>query len=201
MRTSAAPATKHVACVLLAAGGSHRLGTPKQLLRRRTRPLLMHAIDAARAALPASPIIVVLGAGALRLRPVVRRAARGATAITNPHWADGLATSLQTGLAAVPRGTTAILFTLVDQPQVDAHALRRLLNAWQRRHGAPAAASYADRPGVPAVLPRRYWSGIRALTGDQGARALLRGDLVPTLVAMPEAALDIDTPADLAKLR
>jgi molybdenum cofactor cytidylyltransferase len=190
-----------VACVLLAAGGSRRLGTPKQLVRRGTRSLLAHALAAARAALPASPIIVVLGAEALRLRPVVTRAACHARVVTNPRWAEGLATSLQAGLAAVPATAPAALIVLVDQPDVGERALRRLVSAWRRRAGQPAAAYYGGHTGVPAILPRRFWPDLRELEGDSGARALLRGAAVVTRVAMPEAVLDIDTPADVARLR
>jgi len=88
---------------------------------------------------------------------------------------------------------------LVDQPRVDAAALHRLLVAWRRRPGVPAAARYAGRAGVPAMLPRRHWRAARALRGDEGARSLLRGVQV-TLVDMPEAALDVDTPEDLLML-
>jgi molybdenum cofactor cytidylyltransferase len=110
-----------------------------------------------------------------------------------------MATSLRAGLAAVPRGAQAALVLLVDQPRVDAAALRHLVAAWLRRPGLPAAARYAGRMGVPAVLPRRYWRALRALDGDEGARFLLR-DARVTSVDMPEAALDVDTPADLLAL-
>jgi molybdenum cofactor cytidylyltransferase len=145
-------------------------------------------------------VIVVLGAEALRLRLAVRRAAPRVTIVYNRHWADGLASSLNAGLAAVPKATRSILVTLVDQPNVDKRALLRLLHAWGRRPGVAAAAQYAGRPGVPAVLPRRYWRAIRELRGDAGARALLRGRAI-TIVDMPEAELDIDTRADVAQLK
>jgi CTP:molybdopterin cytidylyltransferase MocA len=112
-----------------------------------------------------------------------------------------MATSLRAGLAAAPRTAKAVLVMLVDQPQVDARAIKRLLTAWRRRPGVPAAARYDARVGVPAVLPRKNWRNLKALRGDQGARALLRSREALTLVDMPEAALDIDTPADAEKLR
>ena len=186
-----------LACVLLAAGGSRRLGHPKQLLRRQGRPLLLHAMDAARAAAPGAPLIVVLGANRIRLRLVLRRAASKALVVVNPRWAEGLASSLRAGLDSVPPNTRAILVQLVDQPRVGADALRALLNAWRRHPGAPAAARYDNRAGVPAVLPRGAWRSVRALRGDSGARALLRDSRALTLVDMPQAAVDLDTPEDV----
>ena len=201
MTRSAPTAPPRVAGVLLAAGGSRRLGFPKQLARWRSRPLLAHALDALKGALPDGPLVVVLGARALRLRAVIRRTVPTPTVVTNARWADGLGTSLRAGIAAVPRGTRAILVALVDQPKVDAEALRRLLRAWRRKPGVPAAARYDGRAGVPAVLPRSSWRAARSLTGDSGARGLLRAAGASlTLVDMPEAELDIDTAADLERL-
>jgi CTP:molybdopterin cytidylyltransferase MocA len=199
MAASASIDRKRLACIVLAAGGSRRLGYPKQLLRRRTRPLLAHALRAARGALPHSPLIVVLGAHAQRLRLVVRRTGAEALAAYNAQWADGLASSLNCGLDAVPAQTAAILVMLVDQPNVGRDALLRLLTAWRRQPGRVAAALSAGHPGVPAVLPRRSWRAIRGLRGEAGARALLRSAAI-TAVPMPEAALDIDTAADATEI-
>jgi molybdenum cofactor cytidylyltransferase len=192
-------ANDDLACVLLAAGGSRRFGTAKQLARYRGRTLLAHAVEAARRALPRAPLVVVVGADALRLMLVVRRMHRNARVVVNQSWAQGMATSLRAGVAAVPPGARAALVLLVDQPRVDAAALRRLIAAWRRRPEAPAAARYAGQTGVPAILPRRGWRALRALTGDEGARRLLRDGRV-TLVELPEAAFDVDTPADLLAL-
>ena len=199
--TRSAPRANDLACVLLAAGGSRRLGAAKQLIRYRARPLLAHAVAAARGALPYAPLIVVVGSDALRLKLVLRRTSSGARIVTNPRWRDGMASSLCSGLHAVPRAARAALVMLVDQPRVDAAALRRLVTAWRRRPGVPAAARYDQRVGVPAILPRRHWRVLKDLQGDQGARALLRGRAAAAPVDMPEAALDIDTPADLLELR
>ena len=73
-----------------------------------------------------------------------------------------MATSLRAGLAAVPRTVRAALVLLVDQPRVDAAALARLVAAWRRRPGMPAAARYDGRIGVPAMLPRRRWRALKS---------------------------------------
>jgi hypothetical protein len=90
-------------------------------------------------------LIVVVGAEALRLMLVVRRMQCRARIVANPGWKRGIATSLRAGLGAVPRRAQAALVMLVDQPRIDAAALQRLVAAWRRRPGVPAAARYAGR--------------------------------------------------------
>lgn len=186
--------------VVLAAGASRRLGEPKQLLRMRGRPLLLHAVHAAHA-VTGPRIVVVLGAHALRLRAMLARQRTGVQVAYNRDWAAGMAGSMRRGLAALPRGAQAALLMLSDQPHIRPRSLARLVRAWRRHPGRAAAAFYLGAAGAPAILPRSAFSRARALSGDTGARALLRGaNGAPTLVAMPEAAFDIDTPADRGRL-
>ena len=187
--------------MLLAAGGSRRLGTPKQLVRYRGKTLLQIALERARAALPHAPIVVVVGAHALRLRRLVRRAVPGAACLANPRWEQGLASSLNAGIEVLPPDTKGVLVLLVDQPHVSARALGRLVAAWRRRPNIVAAAEYFGRVGAPAILPRSHWPALRTLDGDSGARAMLRTAAQISRIAMPEAALDVDTPDDLRRLR
>lgn len=188
-----------VTCVILAAGGSSRLGRGKQLVRHRGRALLRRAVDAAERT-TARPPVVVVGADGLRLRALLRRSHPRCIVVTNAQWREGLGSSLGTGLRAVPANTDAVLFMLTDQPFVDAAALTRLLGAWQRRPARPAAARYSGRVGVPAVIPRRLCRALRNLRGDAGARGLLQSAAALTVVDMPEAAFDVDLPADLERL-
>jgi molybdenum cofactor cytidylyltransferase len=191
--------TGTVTPVILAAGGSSRLGTPKQLVRHRGRALLRRAADAAARA-TARPPVVVVGADALRLRALLRRSHPGCIVVANSKWPQGMAGSVTIGLRAVPRDAKAVLFLLTDQPYVDAAALGRLLRAWSTRPGLPAAARYAGRLGVPAVIPRRLLRSLRGLRGDTGARHLLAASTRLTVVELPEAAFDVDLPEDLARL-
>ncbi|MDE0003807.1 MAG: nucleotidyltransferase family protein [Rhodospirillaceae bacterium] len=186
--------------LVLAAGGSRRLGTPKQLLRIRGRTLLSRIINAAEAVTPGR-VVVVLGADALRMRSLIRRHHPRAHSVDNSRWAQGMAGSLQVGLAVLPTRATAALLLLSDQPAVGEVSLHRLIRAWRRRPGRAAAAAYAGVVGVPAILPRTLWRDARRLSGDEGARKLLRMEEMPATAAhMPEAAWDIDTPEDLQRL-
>ena len=185
----------------MAAGGSRRLGTPKQLLRIRGRTLLSRVVHAAEAVTPGR-VVVVIGADALRMRSLIRRHHRGTHSVDNSRWAEGMAGSLQVGLSVLPPRASAVLLLLSDQPAVGEASLRRLICAWRRRPGKAAAAAYAGVVGVPAILPRTLWKEARRLRGDEGARKLLRIEEMPaTAVHMPEAAWDIDTPEDSQRLQ
>lgn len=162
--------------------------------------MLQRAVDAAVEA-TAHPPIVVLGSGALRLRAMLRHVGHECVVVENSEWRSGLASSMRAGLEALPSHTEAVLFMLTDQPLVDAACLRRLISAWSRRPAVPAAAGYAGKVGVPAILPRRWWAALREQTGDTGARSVLQAVSRLTIVEMPEAAADVDTPADLERLR
>lgn len=201
MVTATRTASARVTAVVLAAGGSSRLGRPKQLARRGARTLLERAVEAAAAA-TGRRVVVVVGAEGRRLRALLARAhpAGAVDVVHHPGWRSGLAGSLRRGLSAVPADARAVLFVLSDQPLVDAASLERLIAAWRRRPGHAAAARYSGRLGVPAILPRRAFAALRTLAGDEGARKVLAGDPGVTAVEMPEAAFDVDTPADLARL-
>ena len=199
MKRFSGASARHLWSLVLAAGGSRRLGAPKQLVRFGGRTLLSRAVTAAEAVTPGR-VVVVLGAEALRLRLLLRSRHPLARTIDNPAWAEGMSGSLQTGLSVLPPRAAAALLLLCDQPAVGEASLRRLVRAWRRRPGKAAAAAYGDTVGVPAILPRALWMEARRLRGDAGARGLLRMDqTVATAVEMPEAEWDIDRPADLER--
>jgi molybdenum cofactor cytidylyltransferase len=189
-----------IGTLLLAAGGSARLGTPKQLVRIGGRALVRGAAEAALS-LRAGPVVVVLGAFAELVWPQL--ADLPLRVVENPGWAEGMGASIRVGVAALEEqgDPDAVLITLADQPRVDGAALDRLVHAF-RAGGADAVASgYGGVVGAPALFGRPWIPGLRALRGDQGALSLLRADPVAVrVVELPEAADDVDTPADLARL-
>lgn len=198
-RKPAAPATFRFGAVILAAGASTRMGTPKQLLALEGKPLLVRAVEAALAS-PAWPVVVVLGANAEAIRPVLARLPVLVT--ENPAWAEGMAASIRAGITTLRQFSRALdgaLFALCDQPAFSADTIAQLV-ATQRMSGRSiVAANYAGRNGAPALFLREHFATLAALTGEEGARALLNGD--PGRVAiinLPQLALDLDTPADFA---
>ncbi|MBP0458467.1 nucleotidyltransferase family protein [Streptomyces montanisoli] len=207
-----------VAGLLLAAGGGRRLGgRPKALLPHRGRPLVEHALRVLREA-GCGPLHVVLGAAADEVRE--QADLTGCTPVDNPRWAEGMGTSLRTGLASLGAGRGApgtdesadgrtdgpgaALVLLVDQPGIGARAVARVAAAYGGSTGVLASATYGGDRGHPVLLGAGHWDGVAAdAVGDRGARGYLRAHRAEiTLVECGDVAepYDIDTPEDLARL-
>ena len=152
--------------LLLAAGGGRRLGRPKALVAG----WLAGAVDALS---PCDRVVVVLGAAAEEARRLLDD--RDVTVVVNPDWAEGMGSSLHTGLAHVAHGdATRCLLHLVDLPDVGRRVVERVLDR-PDEPGVLARATYDGRPGHPVLLGRDHWTGVlTTVTGDEGARAYLR---------------------------
>ncbi|MBL8201203.1 MAG: nucleotidyltransferase family protein [Chromatiales bacterium] len=190
-----------LAGLLLAAGGATRFGSPKVLATYRGEPLVRRAVQLLVPRCPAG-VRVVVGAAAAGVRGALasEAASGGVALVDNPDWARGLSTSLVKGVAALPPGADAVLILLCDQPAITGDDLDGLIAAWQVEPALIAAAGFSDRLGPPVIIPREFWPQLAALRGDQGARSLLEWHAEHTTVVMPHAALDVDTPEDLARL-
>jgi molybdenum cofactor cytidylyltransferase len=197
--------------VILAAGSSSRLGQPKQLLLYENRPLVTRAAEAALAA-GASPVIVVLGAHAEKIRTAL--AGLPILIVENPAWSEGMASSLRSGLAALESASPdnpatsgpvpgAVLLALCDQPHFSASSIERLTSALTSTPGATIAATQHSSAGggVPAIFARTHFPALHALRGPEGARRIIAANTATTaLVDLPELAFDIDIPADWQRL-
>jgi molybdenum cofactor cytidylyltransferase len=185
--------------ILLAAGGSRRFGSPKQLARIDGESLLRRMARVALASAPAG-CVVVLGARATRLA----RELEGLPLeiVVNRRWRLGISGSLAAGLAALPPGAPGALVLLADQASIGPAELELLCAAWRREPRSIAATRAEGVLGPPAVLPRRLFRQLRRLRGDHGARNLLR-DPCRRVVALelPRGAAGIDRPADLERVK
>lgn len=190
-----------VAGVILAAGTASRLGGGKQLLSLAGRPVLAHVLDRARRA-PLDPLLVILGAGADAIAAVVDL--RGTTVVHNPDFAAGQSTSVRAAVQALSTDVDAALFLLGDQPGVDPAAITRIVEAF-RETGAPIVQPrYAEGRGNPVLIARSLFPALLELTGDTGARPLIKQHAeVVHLVDLRELPRpdDIDTPEDYARVR
>jgi CTP:molybdopterin cytidylyltransferase MocA len=155
---------------------------------------------AARIALDCCPagVMVVTGGHADRVERALRGLPVGVA--WNCEWRSGMAGSLRHGLVSLGSRPAAVLILLSDQPAVSSGDLRRLATAWRSRPYHVAAARYGTIVGVPAVFPRRYWSELRRLRGERGARQVIAAASGVSLVEMPSAAFDVDRPGDLPRV-
>ncbi len=194
-----------VAAVVLAAGAGRRFRAPKQLARWRGKPLLLHVLDALRGARVCC-VRVVIGAYADRVRPVVEAWADTQRlpwsdwdVVLNPHWREGLSTSVRAGLASLT-SVDAALFPLADQPRVTADLLNTLIAVYEHERSPIVAPRYNGRPGAPVLFDACLFPALNALRGDVGGRALIRDHpRWVTWVDWPDASAgwDVDVPQDL----
>ena len=185
--------------VVLAAGGSRRMGRPKQLLLRDGEPLVRRVARLAAATLPRR-LVLVTGAH----REVVTDTVRGLNCdcIHNPGWDSGLASSLRIAAEALSDRDGSVLVLGCDQPALEAVHLASLLSGARDAASGCAATVHADGAGIPAVVPGAWLHAV-SLVGDRGFGSRLRA--LPTasllLLQAPELGIDLDTAADVAQAR
>lgn len=166
--------------LLLAAGSSTRLGSPKQLVRFQGEELLHRA---ARIAREVGPTTVVIRTGACAMHDTLRDL--DVSVVENAEADEGMASSIRAALRVT---TGDVLIMLCDQPHVTAEHLRELAK------GPLAATGYADTVGVPAYFPAKFRDELMALRGDVGAKRVIeshRDELV--VIPFEAAAVDVDT--------
>ncbi|HEV2872082.1 MAG TPA: nucleotidyltransferase family protein [Actinomycetota bacterium] len=186
--------------VVLAAGGSTRMGRPKQLAELDGRPLLAHVLAAVDDA-PLDRVVVALGGAA---DAVLDRVELGrAEPLVVEGWAAGMGHVLASALARAGGDWEAVVVLLGDQPLVPGRAVARVVEAWRAGAGPMVTATYDGRPGHPTLFDRRLLPDLLRLTGDTGARDLLAAH--PDRVHRVEVGdlasdADIDVEADLERV-
>jgi molybdenum cofactor cytidylyltransferase len=183
--------TEAVAGLVLAAGGSRRLGRPKQLLPYGPATLLDHTLGTARAC-GFEQLLCVLGGASEGVRRGVDL--RGVEVVVNVAYGSGCSSSIAAALTAVDPRIDVLVLLLGDQPGVRPETVRALLAG---RGDAPlAACRYEDGRGHPLAFARSAFGDLAALHGDKGVWRLMdRSDVVEVDVpgAIPR---DVDTWAD-----
>jgi molybdenum cofactor cytidylyltransferase len=192
-------AAKNIGIILLAAGGSVRLGHPKQLLKFGDRTLLEYCIEAALAS-RAKPVVVVLGANADQLQQEINT--EKVQVVMNQNWEEGMASSIRCGVSAFDDIVEGIILMVCDQPYVSADLLNELIETHQKSGKQIVACSYGNTFGPPVFFHRSLFGELLQLKGDVGARNIVKqhSDLVET-IPFVKGIVDIDTEADYSKLK
>jgi len=161
-----------LAAVILSAGESRRMGSPKALLPYHDQTFLEHLLD-----ITTHPKIacqrVVLGAGAEEI--IQRTGVERAKTVLNPDWREGQLSSIQCALRALaPQSPDGILLCLVDQPLITSALVQSLIEAFYRSGKAVVLPVYRGRRGHPVIFSRRLFDELLAAPLDKGAREVVR---------------------------
>ena len=194
-----------IGAIILAAGASTRLGSPKQTIVYEGKTLLQHAADAAQGA-GCKPVIIVLGAHADAVQShLAHFRAIAAIIVYNNHWQQGMGTSIVAGVTALLEAEPTIAAAIIlvcDQPFANAALLHHLIAQYNQTGKGIAASTYAGTIGVPALFDRKYFDALMQLSGDEGAKKiLLQHEEDVTLVPFEKGVIDIDTIKDVEKFR
>lgn len=179
--------------LVLGAGGSRRLGRPKQLLPYGEKTLLGHVLDTARAC-PFDQLIVALGGAADGVRERVDLS--GADVVVNESFGTGCSSSIAAALAAIDERAEHLVLMLGDMPGVTVETVAAVVAA---PPDAPlAVCRYDDQRGHPFRVHRRMFEELSNLHGDKGVWRLLdaRADDVVEIPIAGPVPLDVDTPED-----
>lgn len=189
-----------IAIALLAAGGSRRMGFPKQLLDFQGKKLIQIVAEHLLAC-RCHPTVVVLGASTAEIVPYLE--GYELSVIQNLDWPSGMAGSIRCGVEFVDNmfpDVQQLMLALVDQPYVEAEHYYALVEAAEEHPDQVVAAYYGGQVGAPMVFPRAYFPMLLRLGGDQGARGMVRALPAEAVVKLPlpQAGVDWDEPGDVA---
>lgn len=186
-----------VGLIILAAGASTRLGTPKQLLVYEGRSLLFHAAKTAVASV-CEPVVIVLGAYAELLKQEVQDLP--VQVVENPNWQRGMGASISTGIKEInpfSNNIEAVVLMLCDQPFVSVNIINNLVEIYQKNHHFIVASEYQGTLGVPALFSSDLFRELLNLKSAGGAKTIMNKYSREVYgVAFASGAIDIDTPRD-----
>lgn len=193
-RPALSPRADEFVCgLVLAAGGSRRLGRPKQLLSYRGGTLLGHVVDVARAC-EFDQLVVAVGGHAAAVRATVDF--HGAAVVVNEAFGEGCSSSIAVALATIDPRCEVLVLLLGDQPGVTPATVDTLLAG---RNDAPlAVCRYDDGRGHPLAFARSVFGALESLHGDKGVWKLLdrRAEDVAEVPVAGRIPRDVDTDAD-----
>ncbi|OPX83731.1 MAG: Nicotine blue oxidoreductase [Pelotomaculum sp. PtaB.Bin104] len=188
-----------ITAVILAAGEASRMGVPKQLLSYQGRPLITHVVyNLLRSQV--DEVVVVLGSRAEQVLEVLTGCP--VKVVLNCAFATGQSSSLKAGLAVLDHSTQAVLFALGDQPLVDTRTINLVLKRYQSARGI-IAPYFMGKRGNPVLFDRFFFTEISSLSGDVGAREIIRRhpeSLVKVDVTDRGVVIDVDTWEDYRTL-
>jgi molybdenum cofactor cytidylyltransferase len=187
-----------ITAVVLAAGASTRMGRPKQLLELDGKPMLQHTVNLVAARF--EEVVVVLGHEADAIEAALQ-VPQGMRLVRNPEYRSGQASSVKVGIAAVAAESEAAAVFLGDQPGMSDGLVEEVVEAYRSSTARVVRPGTRDAPGHPVLVRRESFQRWSLLTGDEGARGLMRGEEVHFVATSTPLPDDVDTPEDYERLR
>ena len=185
--------------VILAAGGSERLGTPKQLLEWDGKPFILQVVRTAQDA-GLSPIIVLTGEDHQAITDILR--GYPVQVVHNRSWRAGQSTTMKMGIGTLPKAVDSVVFLLSDQPQVSPVLIRALIELRAVSRKPIIGPMAAEKRSNPVLFGRETFNHLRQVTGDMGGRSLFNQFSVEWVPWMDSRInLDVDHPGDEEILR
>lgn len=182
--------------VILAAGRSSRLGRPKQLLDLAGEPLLRHIVRNALSS-NLSDVVLVLGHQAPEIASAIGE--WGQRLVINPVYDEGQSTSLRVGLGALDPASSAVMFLLGDQPQVNPTIINAVIERFLECGAPIVMPTYGGVPANPVLFSSEFFPELLTVSGDEGARAIVKHHCVRVshiAVSDGPPPQDVDTEAD-----
>lgn len=190
----------HVAAIVLAAGGSSRLGEPKQLLVIEGETLVHSAVRVAQEG-GCELVCVVTGEAHEQVAQAVSDL--DPIVVRNRTWTRGIGSSIRLGVQQLAvRDVSAIILLACDQPALGVDIICAIIARHEETGQAIIASRYAGTLGIPALFDRSCFEELQSLADDRGAKALIEADAARVaLIEFPKGALDLDSPADVQTWR
>ena len=187
------------AAIVLAAGGSSRFGSPKQLARWRGQTFIEQVVDVALAS-KADPIIVVLGAEHDQCQSLLKN--KPIKIVVNQRWAEGQSTSMQAGLAALPAEVSCTLFLLIDLPGITPDIINAIIERYRQTRAPLVWPEFAGQRGHPVLFDRSLFAELNQISGDTGGKPVLKAHQAQAeqvIVTTPTIIQDFDHPEQLTQ--
>lgn len=187
-----------IAGLLLAAGRSSRFGADKLCAKLNGKAVIRWSAEALSAA---DVVYVVIPPGADAITQALSRL--DVSFVVNLARAEGMASSIRAGVAALPSDVDAVIIALADQPLVSKDVIRALGERWRMGDVPAVAPQYRDGRGHPVLFGRECFAQLETLRGDVGARSVLEalGERVARVSVDADMPVDVDTPEALLALQ
>ena len=182
--------------IILAAGGSVRMGTAKMLLPYRGMTIIEKVIENVMKA-GIERITVVTGSGHEEITKVIRHLP--VEQIYNDKWQTGMLSSVKCGFRSLPETCRAVILFLGDQPMIDAKTIEEVTFAYRKTGKGIIMPVYNKKRGHPLLIDRKYSDEVNKLNPDEGLRMLAHKfpvDVLEVETDDPAILKDIDTPED-----